>query len=161
MPYGAKAWGDGKVRERDEYVLLIAALACASGVIHVIASAEHFSEYWLFGVFFALLAPLQVIWGAYVVAMPRVDILTYGAICNGLVAVLWTISRTVGLPIGPMHWTPEVAGLPDVLSTLDEALIVILCGWVLVGCPAVGRPRGARVGVIALAVASLLAYSIG
>ena len=40
--------------------------------------------------------------------------------------VLWLVSRTIGLPIGPETWTPEAVGLADVGCCLLELVTLAL-----------------------------------
>jgi hypothetical protein len=114
-------------RRRDELILPITGLAFAAGCIHAVAMVDHFSEYWLFGLFFAVVTPLQLVWGAAVYLRPTDDgLLRIGAIGNVLVAGVWVLSRTLGLPFGPEPWDAEAVGLSGVLATLDELAIGVI-----------------------------------
>jgi hypothetical protein len=123
--------------------------------------AAHFREYWLFGLFFAVIAPLQLAW-AYLASRPavRAAVLVAGAVGNLTVALVWLVSRTVGLPIGPDAWQAESVHLPDVVATLDEIAIALLAAALL-------RPRipgGSRValgGAWTLAGLSLIGAMVG
>jgi hypothetical protein len=128
----------------EELALLAALLVLASSLIHAVVIAVHFEEYWLFGVCFAVATVLQAIWTAQVYAGPLSRrLLVAGAVGNGALALVWAISRTAGLPLGPHPWQPEAVGAVDVLATLDELLAVALAGAAL-ACIRSGRPRIAR-----------------
>lgn len=123
--------------------------------------AAHFGEYWLFGLFFALITPLQLLW-AYLASRPNVrdDVLVAGALGNLLIALVWLLSRTVGLPIGPDAWAAETVHVPDVVATLDEITIALLVAVTL-------RPAAVRGGrrllpaAWTLAAASIVAAMLG
>ena len=99
-----------------------AALTAAAALIHGSVIAAHFREYWLFGLFFALVTPLQLTWGWAVTrgpAPPRALLVAGAAGSAGIVA-LWIVSRTAGLPFGPESGSAEVVGYKDVLATACE-----------------------------------------
>jgi hypothetical protein len=151
---------------RRELEVDAAVLAIAAGLIHAVAGVSHFAEYWLFGAFFALLALAQIAWGALVYRGASRSLLVAGAAGSAAVALLWLVSRTVGLPIGPHAGSPEAVGPLDVLATLDEQAVVAIV-VALVRFPQL-RPRlmlaagraGPVVG-IALAMASLVSLTLG
>jgi hypothetical protein len=129
-----------------------------AGLVHVAVVREHLSEYWLFGVFFAALAVVQLAWGLAALARPTVPV---PRLINGLtvgVAALWLVSRSSGLPLGPQPWTAEPVGRADVLCTVLEVAMV-LC--VLVALPrrsaGVAGPPAAMSGSPARASARLVA----
>jgi hypothetical protein len=128
---------DGRL---DDRLFLLCGLAWGSGFIHVEAAFDHVSEYALYAIFFALLAPAQFAWGVALYRRPTRRLLWSGAVGSILVAALWAFSRTTGLPIGPEPWTPESVGAIDVISTLDEILLAVVAAWLLIGLPRPGRP---------------------
>ena len=120
--------------DRRTAQILLAALAWATAIIHVIAAAHHYEEWVLYGVFFTILAPAQAIWGGLVFQHPDSRrIIAIGAIVNLGVAILWAMSRTTGIPIGPTPWQPEAAGWHDVMATINElamfGIAAALLGW--------------------------------
>ncbi len=117
------AW-DGRA---SDAVRLVGALAVAAGAIHALAMVQHFGEGVLYGAFFAVVAASQLGWGTWVYRHPEERRhLTAAAIANGAIVLIWVLSRTAGLPLGPQAGRPEVPGLIDVLATLDELAIVLL-----------------------------------
>jgi len=102
---------------------LLTALFWMAAAIHVVASAGHFREWWLYGVFFACLAAWQATWGVLLYRRPSENAILTGAGVNVGIALLWLLTRTTGLPFGPDRWSPESVGVLDIAATLDELLI--------------------------------------
>jgi hypothetical protein len=147
--------------DANAIVSIVPALAVASiaaAAIHFVVMGEHFEEYFAFGVFFAIVAWVQALWGMSVAAVPSRGVLITGALLNAIVIAVWTISRTAGIPFGPEAGTPEPISSLDALSTGLEAGIVI--GALLLSARRLPqrqlRPRGA-----ALAAAAPFAVAIG
>jgi len=116
----------------EELALVAALLVFVSSLIHSNVIVDHFEEYWLFGVFFAVVTLLQALCTALICAAPlNRRILTAGAVLNAALVVVYAISRTTGVPVGPQPWRPEAVGEVDMLSTVDEVFAVILVGAVL------------------------------
>ena len=108
----------------------LALLSASAGLIHLTVLGEHLHEYVLYGAFFATAGTAQLVW-ALLVPMwrPRI-ILLAGIVGNALVILLWSLSRTSGLPLGPEAGSAEPVGFADTLTVIDESLIVI--GTILV-----------------------------
>jgi hypothetical protein len=126
--------------------------------IHFAVTPEHLRAYPAYGLFFILVALLQVAIAAAVVLRPSPPIVLGGAGFSLLVIVIWLLSRTAGLPISPTPGIPEPIGLPDVLATLMEWISVIL---LLIADARLERRRTLRVvsttlGLAPVAVISLL-----
>ncbi|HEV7808402.1 MAG TPA: hypothetical protein VGO80_21525 [Solirubrobacteraceae bacterium] len=100
-------------------------LSIAAGLIHAIAMIDHFSHYWLFGVFFLVLTYGQVLWGIALLRGRATDrMLRLGAVANLAIVAIWLVSRTAGLPFGPQAGDPEPIGPMDVAATLDQLVLV-------------------------------------
>jgi hypothetical protein len=119
--------------ERNRIIILVAGVSWAAAFVHGAVTSAHFAEYWLFGLFFAVLAMLQFGWGAWIYQEPRAGRLWLGAIGNLLVVLLWILSRTVGLPVGTDAWQPEAIGFVDLMATLDEVGIAVMAIGLLAG----------------------------
>ena len=100
-------------------------LSLGAAVLHFAYSPSHLAEYWLYGVFFVGLAWSQLLWAIGMLFRPRRWLLTFGIAANSTVIVVWVLSRTVGVWVGPNATVSEAATYPDVLSTALEALIVV------------------------------------
>jgi hypothetical protein len=124
---GTRPWG----------ALALAVVSEAAGLIHLAFVREHVHEYVPFGVFFLVVGVFQLAWAAMVLAPRRPWFLVTGILVNAATIALWIVTRTVGLPIGPEHWTAEAARWPDVTAGVLEAILVL-------GCAAVLAMRGRR-----------------
>jgi hypothetical protein len=135
-------------------VRAVAALSFTSACLHGSVMVSHFREYFLFGLFFAIVTPLQVAWAELIRRAPgERGLLAAGAIGNGAIAIVWLVSRTVGLPFGPGRLQAEAAGVKDVLATYSEGMIVGLVAVILLS--PVTRPLPSWSLVVAWTVAGL------
>lgn len=142
-------------------LLVAAAAAAGSGLIHLAVAPEHFKEWWGFGTFFVLCAEAQLAWALLVPSRPARKLLVFGAAASLALVALWAVSRTSGLPFGPEPGTAEEVGTPDLISVALELLTAAGCAWALAAPPAPGRlpafaPRLAGFA----AVTSLTAWAI-
>jgi hypothetical protein len=145
---------------------VLGALSIVTGALHAKALADHAPHYWLFGVFFGILTCWQTGWGvrAYRARLSRRALVT-GAWVNVCVVLVWLISRTVGMPIGPWSGEAEAIGVIDAMASIDELAIAALVASLVSTAP---RPvlawlRGGyavRLGMM-LGSASLFAITIG
>ena len=101
-------------------------LSLGAAGIHAWVVPEHLHEYWVFGVFFLVVAAGQAIWAGSVARWPNRNTYLLGAIGSVLLIGLWAVSRTVGLPLGPEPWEPESAAALDVSCLGLEAGIIVL-----------------------------------
>lgn len=109
---------------RSARVLLLVALAAATGALHAKAMVDHAGHYWLFGVFFGVLTYAQVIWAMLLFRRPdHRRLLMPAAVVSLAVVGIWLVSRTVGLPIGPWAGDPERVGAADLAATVDELVL--------------------------------------
>jgi len=124
---------------RSPRIQLLIGMSAVVGLIHGKAFIDHVDHYWLFGMFFAVLTYAQILWAMRLWRRPddRRLFKAVAVMSLGVVAI-WLVSRTVGLPIGPWAGRAEGIGLPDLVATLDELVIVAIIAAVL-------RPEG-RVG---------------
>lgn len=152
---------------RPELVLLSAA-ALGAGLLHAAFAPGHFAEDWAHGLFFAVVAWLQLLLAVALFARPRRWIFAAGVL-NVVVIVTWVVSRTVGIPFGANSGVAEDVGVPDLISTGLEALLVLGCGMLFLRAGG-GRilhllrgPRwmvsAAALGAVGIAVASTIAIT--
>jgi len=141
----------------EELALVAAVLVFAASFIHSNMIAGHFEEYWLFGVFFAVVTVLQAVWTVLIFQQPdNRRILVAGAVGSAAIVLVWLVTRTSGLPFGPNPWVPEEAGVADVVSTLDEVGAIIL----LLGALYLQRPAGIQLRVAAMFGGCLFLFSV-
>ncbi len=107
-------------------VKIVAWLSLAAGVIHAVAMIDHFSHWWLYGLFFMVLTYGQVLWGAGLLRKPATDRnLRFAAYANLAIVAVWIYSRSIGVPIGPEAGSPEPVGVMDVAAALDEIALAV------------------------------------
>lgn len=113
--------------------LLFTLAVCSAGAatIHAFVCPEHFREFVAFGVFFAVAAALQGAWAVVALLRPTRALLVAGAAGNAAAILVWAVSRTAGLPIGPEVWHPEAISALDVIATLLEVGLVLGASFLL------------------------------
>ena len=102
----------------------VASAAAGAAAIHYAVVAEHFEEWWGFGLFFALSALAQLLWAMLVVTSRSRLLIWCGVVGNAAIVVLWIATRTVGTLVGPEPDTPEPAAVADSVATALELAIV-------------------------------------
>jgi hypothetical protein len=108
----------------------LALASAGAGIIHLAVCPEHFRETVLFGAFFAVAAVAQLVWADRILRADASDrLLVWGALGNAAVLVLWVVSRTTGLPIGPDAGVAEGVGPLDTLAGVLEVAIVLAGLW--------------------------------
>jgi hypothetical protein len=103
----------------------VAALSFGAAAIHFSAVREHWQQWALAGLFFAVVGVLQVAWGAAVLHRPNRLLLALGAAAQLQVVVVWIVSRTSGMPFGPQAHVAEPVGTADVVCSVLEVLAAI------------------------------------
>lgn len=159
-PPAVAAVPEGMTATRD-LALVAAFLVFGSSLIHAGVTGDHFRHYWLFGVCFAVTSCLQAAWSALMYRNPlNRRLLVAGLAGNAALVVVWLISRTVGMPVGPDAWQPERVGEVDVISTLDEVGAVVLIAAVLAAPSRARTSEGAtRRRTAAMFAGPLVLYS--
>jgi hypothetical protein len=133
--------------------LTLGLASLSAALIHVMAGAHHFAEWWLFGIGFMVMAFAQAVSAASLALSAARPALAAAAALNAAIVLLWAWSRTLGLPIGPGAGTAEGIGIADVMASVTE--VVVVAG-------AVASLRGARATTLsALSTAAMLAFAVG
>ena len=96
----------------------------SAALIHLMASVHHFTEWWLFGGGFLLMAVAQTARAARLACSDAGLPCIAAVALNAAIVVLWVWSRTFGLPVGPDAGAPEAIGIADVMATATEAVII-------------------------------------
>src|SRR5438128_9323698 len=112
----------------------LAMLSLGAAGIHFAVMSDHFTLTWYHGAFFAATAWLQLAWAVAIVVKPSRRLLLAGVIGNLVIAEVWLVSRTIGIPFGPESGIAEPVAFADVLCTILEVGIVV-------GSLALLRPR--------------------
>ena len=103
----------------------LAMLSLGAAGIHFAVMSDHFNLTWYHGTFFAATAWLQLAWAVAIVVKPSRRLLIAGIIGNLVIAEIWLVSRTIGIPFGPESGVAEAVSFSDVLSTILEVGIVL------------------------------------
>jgi hypothetical protein len=144
----------------------LAGCSLGAAIIHFGYAPAHFSEYWLYGLFFVGVAWLQLLCAGAVVFRPSRWVLIAGAVGNEAVVAVWVASRTVGVWVGPNASVKEAVGFPDVLCTVLEAVVAFGSLWLLARSRrSTLQPRTTRlsmgvVGAALLVIAVTSAYAL-
>jgi hypothetical protein len=166
----------------------MAALSVGAAAIHFAVMFEHFSEYYLYGVFFLVLAWAQLVWPVVLISLPSLTWapaaagparfpagwsrsglaslaarrlaawLWLGIAGNAGVLVVYFSSRSIGLPFGPDTKTAEGWGGLDLVCAVEEILLVLIAAAVLARPGLLARP--VRLRSKARSLASLLAAPV-
>ena len=141
--------------------LVVAATASAgAAAIHFAVISEHIDEYWLFGVFFVVSGLAQLLWATAVVFRPDRLVVAIGALGNAAIIVLWIVSRTVGLPLGPGAGSAEAVEVADVAATALEGVIVLATVWYLARASEPRRATRTFTLVVAVWAAVIVAFAL-
>ncbi len=117
---------NGVQRTRPLTAYAAAGLAFAAALIHLWATPEHFEEWWGYGAFFVAAATGQGIFGvALLRGFTRPLLLLAGIWANAAIAVLYVVTRTRGIPLGPHDGTVEDAGVADMAATAVEVGMIV------------------------------------
>jgi hypothetical protein len=143
----------------------VASLCLAAGVLHVSAAADHRGMAGHVAFFLAVAAAQSALGAAVLIAARPARWLTVSALVNLVVAIVWVLSRTSGLPVDGTS-APEALGFKDGISTMIEIGAAAGAGlwWLLPdGARRVALPSGRRAatllgtGVWAVGAAGLFA----
>ncbi len=142
----------------------VCALTLGAAGIHFAMAPDHFGEWWLFGVFFVTSAWLQIGLGALVVMRPSKQLFRFGFVIQSAILVLWVVTRTSGLPIGPGHWTAEpVAAVDSICSGFELAAAIGFAALLLPGFRSRVVPRefaAAFVGGVTVLTLGLTSFAL-
>jgi hypothetical protein len=108
--------------------LWAAGLAAGAGLVHALAGEGHFSAWWGYGLFFLAVSICQLVGGAALLFWSDRRLYRTGIGGTAIVLLIWAISRTVGVPIGPDGAGPEPIGALDGISVALEVALI----WYLI-----------------------------
>ena len=140
----------------------LAALSLGGAFVHFAVMGDHFNLSVEHGIFFALVAWLQLAFALTVVLKPSRGLLRAGMIGNLAIIGVWVVSRAFGVPFGAHPWTPEAAAFPDVLATVFEGVSVVGCASLLSSravtrrlTPSVALPAAGALGAAVVILSTL------
>lgn len=109
---------------------ITAALTAGGGVVHLAIAAPHFADSVLLGLGFLTIGWAQLVVSAVLTRRHPSRTATWLSIAVNLTALTaWSISRTVGLPVG--HTGPEPAALADLVTVAFEVAAAAAAGLML------------------------------
>jgi hypothetical protein len=118
----------------------IALGGAGAAAVHFVVMPDHFEESALYGAFFLVAAIVQLGYSALLLARPSRTLVAAGVAGNLAVILLWVVTRTISIPLGPGAGTTEAFGGLDILASAFEALVVI-CGTVTLVHKPTATPR--------------------
>jgi hypothetical protein len=147
----------------ETVLLLAAAVAFVDGLIHIGAAIDHFSEFALYTLVFAVLATVQIAWAAMILWRPSRPVLLLGCAFTVSVIGLWVASRTIGVPIAPRAWVPERVGVADLVETVGEiATVIAVLSVVMSSRPMVAGQVTRRIAPVLMVVLLVsVLYGVG
>ncbi|MEU8250445.1 hypothetical protein [Nonomuraea sp. NPDC048916] len=104
-------------------VRVAAAASVLAGLIHYAVIPEHRGEWWGYAIFFTLLGAFEIVWAVAAWTGGR-RVMFLGVLVNVAVLIVWTLSRTTGIPIGPHAAAPEPYGALDVICGVAEIVTI-------------------------------------
>lgn len=124
----------------EAWLLRVAVLSIAAGLVHAVVTPDHFAEWWGYGLFFLFASFAQVAYGAVPLfarlvegepldrLWPRARVVVYcwlGIAGNVAIILLYVVTRTVGIPLfGPEAGVVEEVRTLDVVSKLLELGVI-------------------------------------
>lgn len=128
----------------------LAGLSMLAATAHVWMAPGHLQGWWGYGAFHIAVALAQGLYGAVLLRRPARWVLLAGAAGNLVVLILWLVTRTSGMPLGPHAGDAEAVGFLDLACSLAEAGMVFGLGMLA----ARDLPTEQRIQVVVVAVAS-------
>lgn len=107
-----------------------AAFASAgAAAVHVAVTPDHLREWLPSGLFFIAVGSFQLAWAVAALAVPRRPLLYAGAALNAVSVLVWAVSRTTGIPMGPQAGVPEAVSRVDLLAVVLESVVCVAAIW--------------------------------
>ena len=131
-----------------------ATLSLLAAALHAGLVDDHLDEWWGYGLFFILASLAQGVYGLVLFALPgrptrwdpahwrtfRLRLYATGVLGNGLVLVLYAVTRTVGIPLfGPAAGEVEPVDALGLATKAVELLTILLLAILLQRTRAEGR----------------------
>src|SRR5215472_4852093 len=123
-PSAARARSSEADRNAARVLSVITLASIAAGAINIAAAATVARGSAQGMAFFVVVAAAQLVWAAVALVRAPRWWLALGAAGNLVVAAIWVVSRTVGLPAGVYAGTTLPVRFPDGLATVLEAVVV-------------------------------------
>ncbi|MCK9899296.1 hypothetical protein MXD63_04275 [Frankia sp. Cpl3] len=109
--------------------IMAAFASLGAAATHLAVAPSHFGDWPLSGVFFFATAIFQVGWALAVMRTAGLPTMAAGLLVNTGSILLWAVSRTSGLPVGPHSGMPEQVDRVDLTTVAFEAAVCVLVLW--------------------------------
>jgi hypothetical protein len=104
------------------------ALSVLAAAIHVRVAPEHFSQWWGYGAFFVACALAEVGYLWLLARHPGNRVLQVGIWGSMATMLMYFVSRTAGIPLGPEAGVVEtVDGIGATATAAEAGLLLLLC----------------------------------
>jgi hypothetical protein len=137
----------------DATLYAAAALSLLAALIHLWVVPEHLEEWWGYGAFFLVCAGAQGLFAFALLRRPDRPLLL-GVAGNLSIVILWFVTRTTGVPLGPHAGDAEVVGALDLACALAEAAVVVGLGALVMR----GLPTERRIQVVVVTAVSAMFF---
>ena len=122
-------------RPRQTLLPLVALAGTAAAGVHYTVMPAHFNESALYGSFFLVAATAQLVYSVLLLCRPSRPLIAAGLAGNAAILLLWLLTRTIAIPLGPAAGETEAFGGLDILAAAFE--IVFVAG----ACGLLHKPR--------------------
>lgn len=149
--------------DRERWIGRMAAvLSAVTGAVHLGYAPHHLSEDWAHGWFFLVIGAVQIAAAMALMIDRRRRVWITIAVVDLLIIVVWVVSRTVGLPVGPESLRTEDVSAADLLCTVLEIGVVVLAAIALFARELLDRPVRDRLSARAtVVIVSVVAVALG
>jgi hypothetical protein len=159
-----RAWSRSAAVRLD--ALALASLSLGAAAIHFAVISEHFTEYALFGAFFAFIGWFQALWAVAFTIRPTRWFALLAIVANAATIGLWFWAHALGLPFGPEPGHVEPTTVTDLMATLFELVLVV---WLIAVMGDASRPSRSsnqrsetpEIIVVAVVVGLIAAVAVG
>ncbi|KPM57659.1 hypothetical protein ACG83_03335 [Frankia sp. R43] len=111
--------------------ILAAFASLGAAATHAAVAPSHFGSWPLSGVFFIATAIFQAGWALPALRQAGRRTMAAGLLVNAGSILLWLVSRTSGLPVGPHAGLPEQVDRVDLTTVSFEAVVCVVALWEL------------------------------
>jgi hypothetical protein len=132
-------------------------LSIGAGAIHASAASYQMRISAVYGLTFVAFAVGQIGWGVLAAAFPSRPLAIVGALGNAVVFSTWVMTRTAGVPSGPLAGGTLPVGFADAVATTLEGLAVVaaIAAFVAARRRESGSPRARIAILLAAAVVAI------
>ena len=149
---------DGGVRAYRPLAVVAALLTAGAGAIHAGTIGTESEASTLFGTVFVAMAVAQIGWAFAFALWPMRAFALLGIAVNGGILIMWLVSRTAGVPVGPLSGERLPVAFPDAMATTLEGVALTVTAFLL--WAGLRRARIRTSGAIALVAGTVTAVAV-